>query len=886
METSDQTLQAIFDQAAVGIAQIGLDGAWLHVNDRYCQMLGYSESELRTKTICDITHPDDSDKVLAARRQLLDGEISSHSMEKRYIRKDGTVFWGRLNRSLVRDHGNLPKYFIAVVEDITEKIQAERALRDSEQRLRLAVSTGVGMWDHELRGGTPALSPMYSRVFGGPPRTHTEWFKLVHPDDRERVMALVRESIDRKSEWDAEFRLLCPDGSVRWLLAKGMVLVGDDGRPAHITGVSLDITERKQAEEARAHLAAIVESSDDAIIGKTPDGKIVSWNAGAERTYGYKAEEMVGRSISLLVPPDRPDEIPQILERLRHGERLQHYETIRVRKDGCRIEVSLSISPIRDGTGAVVGSSAIARDITEQKRAEAVLRESEERFRKVFEEGPLGLALVGKDHRFVKVNSALCQMVGYSEAELLQMSFVDITHPDDVRPDVELAERLFRQEIPFFQLRKRYVKKTGEIIWINLTASLIRDRDGDPINGLAMIEDITEVKRSQEEALARQKLEGLGVLARGIAHDFNNLLGGILAEAELIQADLAAGLSPDEGIARIKTVAIRGAEIVRELMIYAGEDQASFVEPVDLSRLVAEMVELMKVSITKHAVLKINLDKDLPAVWGSAPQIRQVLMNLIINASEAIGEKEGVIHVTTSRATADQGSFSNNGAHLPAGDYVRLEVSDSGCGLTEEAKGKIFDPFFTTKFAGRGLGLAVVQGIVRAHGGATNVVSTPGQGSTFQVLLSCTSIKPVELEVQNTVPSGGAEKSSTRAGITRTVLVVEDEEVLRLAVSKALRKRGFLVMEARDGSVAMDLMRTHQDDIDVILLDVTLPGTSSKEVFEEAGRMRANPKVVVSSAYDRKTVDASFPGLRITQFIRKPFRLDDLAGTLRDALAS
>jgi PAS domain S-box-containing protein len=280
-----------------------------------------------------------------------------------------------------------------------------------------------------------------------------------------------------------------------------------------------------------------------------------------------------------------------------------------------------------------------------------VLRESEERFRKVFEEGPLGLALVGKHYHFVKVNRALCQMVGYSEAELLQRSFVDITHPDDVRADVELAERLFRREIPFYQLRKRYVKKNGEIIWINLTASLIRDREGEPIHGLAMIEDITELKRTQEEALAGQKLESLGVLAGGIAHDFNNLLGGILAEAELVEADLPAGSHPVEEIQRIKAVAIHGAEIVRELMIYAGQDQASLVEAVDLSRLVEEMLELLKVSISKQVILKINLDGKLPVVWGNAPQIRQVVMNLVINASEAIGEKEGVIYVATSRVT-------------------------------------------------------------------------------------------------------------------------------------------------------------------------------------------------------------------------------------------
>jgi CheY-like chemotaxis protein len=206
---------------------------------------------------------------------------------------------------------------------------------------------------------------------------------------------------------------------------------------------------------------------------------------------------------------------------------------------------------------------------------------------------------------------------------------------------------------------------------------------------------------------------------------------------------------------------------------------------------------------------------------------------------------------------------------------VRLEISDTGCGMTEEAKAKIFDPFFTTKFVGRGLGLAVVQGIIRAHGGAIYLESTPGQGTAFQVLLSCAAKRG--FESQSVITSFSAEQANARAG---TILIVEDEELIRLAVSKALRKRGFSVMMASDGSVAMDLIRTHKDDIDVILLDVTLPGRSSREVFEEVQRLRPDLKMILTSAYGKETVDATFEGLRVEYFIRKPFLLGDLVRLL------
>ncbi len=315
-------------------------------------------------------------------------------------------------------------------------------------------------------------------------------------------------------------------------------------------------------------------------------------------------------------------------------------------------------------------------------------------------------------------------------------------------------------------------------------------------------------------------------------------------------------------------------------MTYAGQDQVRLVEPLDLSQLVEEMLELLKVSVSKQVSLKIDLDRNLPCVLGNAPQIRQVVMNLVINASEAIAEQAGVISVSTSRVQRGQGAIANNAASLPDAEYVLLKVSDTGRGMTEQTKAKIFDPFFTTKFAGRGLGLAVVQGIVRDHNGAVDVISGPGQGATFQILLPCTN---EAFERKNVTDPSKSQQSRSGKG---KILVVEDEEVLRLATSKALRRKGFSVLEARDGSVAMDLVHRDQVQLDVILLDVTLPGTSSREVFIEALRARPNVKVILSSAYDKKTVDATFTGLRIDHFIRKPFQLHELVAVLQDVLSS
>jgi PAS domain S-box-containing protein len=471
-------------------------------------------------------------------------------------------------------------------------------------------------------------------------------------------------------------------------------------------------------------------------------------------------------------------------------------------------------------------------------------------------------------------------MVGYSQRELLEMSFAELTHPEDLGENLELGEKLFNREIPFYQLQKRYVKKDSEVIWIKLTASLIRDQKGEPLYGLAIIEDITDVKRKQEEALARQKLEGLGVLAGGIAHDFNNLLGGILAEAELTEAELPVGSPAVDEIQRIKQSAIRGAEIVRELMIYSGQDARPAIEAVDLSRLVEEMLNLLKISISKHATLRTNFGDNLPSVSANAAQIRQVVMNLVINASEAMGEKQGVITLTTARCSGGEGLASGKGPALPSGDYVRLEVSDTGSGMTDAVKARLFDPFFSTKFIGRGLGLAVVQGIVRDHGGVIDFASSLGEGTTFKVILPCVS--KVVPKVHSAISSSGNGQTN---GPTGAILVVEDEEVLRFAVSKALRKSGYLVLEASDGATALNLLRSHKNEIDVVLLDVTLPGITSREILEETQRMRPDLRVIVTSAYSREMVDASFAGLKVEHFIRKPFQLADIGHLLGHVLS-
>jgi PAS domain S-box-containing protein len=642
------------------------------------------------------------------------------------------------------------------------------------------------------------------------------------------------------------------------------------------------LAERKQIEESlrkseeRFRLAT--KATNDAIWDMDLKTGTVSWNEAYSTLYGRPPEASGSWQwwIENIHPEDRENAVAGIRSVIagRSSSWACEYRFRRVGGEWAYVYDRAYIA--RDASGDAWRVIGAMQDLTERKSAEAALRESEERFRRVFEEGPLGVALVGKDYRFLKVNNALCQMLGYDESELVQMSFVDITCPDDVRTDVELTDQLFKREIPNFRMQKRYLKKNGEIIWINLTASMILGGDGELLYGLGMVEDITEIKHAQEEALFRQKLESVGTLAGGIAHDFNNLLGAVQAQAELASSELNAGSSCEEELKAIRGVAVRGSEIVRQLMIYSGKESGD-VGLVDLSNTVDEMLSLLKVSVTKRAVIEAHLDRDLPPIRAGAGQLRQIVLNLITNSSDAIGDRDGVIRVIARRVTLNEESAAAPLTTLVDGDYAQLEVSDTGRGMSTETQAKVFDPFFTTKSPGRGLGLAVVQGIVRSLGGAIRLTSEPDKGTTFQILLPC-----AERTVQANILGGNEEKvAPIQHG---TVLVVEDEDPLRQAIVKMLCKTGFEVFEAADGASAIARLRADGDKVDVMLLDLTIPGASHHEVVAEAAKAKPNIGVILTSAYGPEMTGGVMSPLQF-RFIRKPFQFGDLLDTLRNTLS-
>jgi PAS domain S-box-containing protein len=652
----------------------------------------------------------------------------------------------------------------------------------------------------------------------------------------------------------------------------------------------IKLTERA-LRESESKLRLLANNLSDMVLAYDMNRRLVFINPAIERMTGYTREELQNANFICWIHPDDQPRMRGYWDKLFLGSSYSNEEYRSIAKDGRLKWISATWTPIYDEAGRQVGVEGCERDITERKLAEralkeseqrlqheAALRTSEERFRIIADTAPVMIWSAGRDKVLAFFNKTWLDFVGRTMEQELNNGWIESVHPDDLESCFSKYSHAFDAR-ESFHIEVRLRRRDGEYRRVLCSGVPRYEPNGDFAGYIGSDVDITDLRRTQEEEFKRQKHESLNVLTGGIAHDFNNLMGSVLLDAEMAEQNLAAGEMPVEQIQRIKTVALRAAEIVRELMVYSGQEDAE-LGPVDLSLLVREMLALLKVSISKNAVLDTHFEQDLPAVRGNAAQLRQVVMNLVINASEAIADKNGMIQVSTSLGADPKQNLAKGGVTAIANTSVKLEVSDTGCGMTEEQTSRIFEPFYTTKFAGRGLGLAAVLGIIRGHGGTIEVESAPGRGSRFTVLLPCAS---QTVRSRNEAAILASKSDATHAG---TILVVDDEETLRLAIATMLRKNGFAVIEAADGEESIELLRAHGTQVELILLDVTLPGLSGPELLARLRSIQPNVTVIITTAYSKECATEMMRGQPNCLFLRKPYPFKELMSLLRTAFGA
>jgi len=644
-----------------------------------------------------------------------------------------------------------------------------------------------------------------------------------------------------------------------------------------------DLTDQRKAEQSlrenEERLRLLGDNLPDSTVYQYTDeldgtARYTYFSAGIERLNGVTAGEVLCDADKLHCQI-LPDHLDRFVEAKSHSRRdLSDFDLeIPMRRfDGEVRWMHFHSRPRRLPDGRTIWDG-VQIDVTARKRAEDELKKQAELLRLSYD----AMIVWKLDGAIESWNRGAERLYGYSELEAIGKMTQALLAPRFPKPWKAILEDM--RIVGWWEGEVRQHTRDSREVVVSARIQLITGSDGiDRV--LEVNRDITETRRVQLEGFARQKLESLGTLASGIAHDFNNLLGAVLAQAELAAAGLAAGSNPYQELESIREVAIRGSDIVRQLMIYAGKE-SDVLEFIDMSKTVEEMCGLLKSAISKRAVLVTELSENLPAVKARTAQIRQVVMNLVVNASDAIKDSNGVIRVATQRVTLGLNDASVRTKDLTAGDYVQLEVADTGIGMSHEIQARIFDPFFSTKSAGRGLGLPVIHGIVQSLHGVIRVESEVGKGTTFQILLpseggtarlTCDSV-------------AGQEKDLHRSS-EATVLLVEDQEPLRLALKEMLSRTGFTVVEAGDGSDAVELLHSNAASIDLLLLDMTIPGHSSGEVLREAVESWPQMKIILTSAYSEEMVKASLATPQVRGFVRKPFQFHTLLSTLRNALSS
>ena len=845
------------------------------------------EMPTRMRDAIGLYHPDDRESMV---RRLRSGEgLDEDAREFRIRMPDGSYRWMAGIGDVVRGDDGIVS---GVVMDIHEQKLAEDALRESEKRFRQVVeSVSAGIWVFD--GGQIVLVNAALERMTGYAREEllsAGFFEtFISPERMAEMRARAQLRMaggDPPQNYEVE--VIRADGQHRfWELSASRI--DFRGAPASIVS-AFDVTDRRLGEaalRASEHRFREVVETVSTGIWLWDGERMLQVNTALERMTGFPREQLlVPGFLESRFHPDDVFSMLAIVESVVRGEsRIPSPLEVRLTAaDGSVRLLELTASLMRLDDRRVWLSSVV--DITERKAAEDALRASEERFRSLVDNSPDYITRVGPDLRHDFINATARNEAGIDPAVFLGRTAAEVGF------DSELAKMFMARQAEVFETGERVeyeyainsLATPDEVSYRRARLIPEFDASGNVHHVLSIVTDMTAQRKAEEERKRMdqqmqhaQKLESLGVLAGGIAHDFNNLLVAMLGNAGLALMELPPESAARQTVQAIELAAQRASELTRQMLAYSGKGRF-IIEPLNLSRIVEEMAHLLEVSVSKRALLKYRFAPNLPAIEGDATQVRQVIMNLIINASDAIGERSGVISMTTGMMHADQAYLASSyiDGNLPEGDYVYLEVADTGIGMDEETRARIFDPFFTTKFTGRGLGLAAVLGIVRGHGGAIKLYSEVGHGTTFKVLF------PVTAGGGGSAPEpvrGTAEPSP--AG--RTLLVVDDDETVRTVTKRILEHAGFAVILGSDGQHGLDLYGDNPGIV-LVLLDMTMPHMDGEETFRELRRLDPQVRVVLTSGYNEQDATERFAGKGLSGFIQKPYRPQELLDKIYEAL--
>jgi PAS domain S-box-containing protein len=870
---TERLYRAIGDAAPGFLWAADPNGWFVYVNKAWQEYTGSNLEDLNAGGWERFHHPDEVDQVEALWRHARE-RGQQFEANIRYRRRDGVYHWTLTRVVPLRDDSGQLEGWVGTSIDIDDLKRIQEKLRAREEDLNdFLENASVAIHWLGPDGTILKVNQAELDLVG---YRRDEYLGRDIRDfhiDQSAIEDILTRLTRGEVLHDYPARLRSKDGSVKNVLIDSSVYFRD-GKFVHTRSFTRDVTDRQAAEQASQRLAAIVASSADAIVGKTIEGEVTSWNAAAERIFGYSAEEMVGASIFRLIPEELHDAERSLLERVSQGEMVEFSETERIRRDGRRIYIALSVSPIRDGVGRVIGASSIKRDITERKQAEEALARSRERLQLALSAARMGTWHWDLANDALTWDENLGQLYGLDvhQSTLRHEQLIERVHPDD-RTFVQDAVQRALNGNGTLDCEFRVVLPTGKVRWLADQGRVVRDSAGAPLYMTGVCLDVTDRKLMEERLRQAQRVDSVGQLAGGIAHEANNMMSVVLGCADYVlqRSDLPGPVRQD--VDQIWRAAKRTAGITQQLLAFS---RRQMLQPqvLDLNTTVRELEPILARALGESRGVRMHLSPTLGVIRADPGQLEQVLINLTLNARDAMGPG-GRLTIETMNVVLDRTYAAGKPVEtLEPGEYAALVVTDTGHGMDQATLSRVFEPFFTTKGVGQGtgLGLSTVYGIVKQSEGFIWAYSEPGLGTTFKLYFPLVAAT-ADLQPTPAAPPAGRTEE--------LVLIAEDEPMVRGIMARTLRDCGYTVLEATDGQEALRLLETESRPVSLIVADVVMPDMGGRELAAQVAQRWPTVPVLFTSGYTGFDVVSRGLLEEGREFLQKPVAPETLARKVR-----
>jgi two-component system cell cycle sensor histidine kinase/response regulator CckA len=889
----EQRYRTLIEQlpAILYIAEYGAEGRCYFVSSKIRELLGFEPEDWLGDTRFWIAHvhPEDRPKALGEEEEAQKNARNFRS-EYRLQHRNGSYRWFRDEGVPLITRPGGPPLLHGVLYDIHDSKLMEAAVRGSEERYRVVAqrlslaleSSALSLWDLNVATGEVFLDEQWSAMLGGPKaptRTNVqELFAITHPDDRERTLREAMRTLRGETErYSTDHRVRNARGEWIWVHSTGKVIDRNaDGRAVRAIGTNQNISDRREAQqklqELQDRLHHTLNSTPVVVFSLDTNGIFLLSEGQGMQALGRSSGQFVGQSIYELCKG-----YPEILENFRRALSGAEFTVVtQVSAQSGVLTFEMAWMPLRNAEGAIIGVAGVATNITERKRAETALRESEERLRQALSAAEMGVWEWDAATNRTAWDASMCSLAGFAPGEYdgRMESLVARMHPEDRDKFLKAADHCARTG-ESYQLDFRIVRPDGRTVWIADQGRPEFDADGKLLRFRGVARDVTRERELQDQLRGAQRMEAIGKLAGGVAHDFNNLLTVIRGNSETLLAASAGNVVSRQNAEAVLKAADRAAAITRQLLAFSRK-QVLQPKVIELGGAVSETANLLRRLLGPAVKLELQLPAHSLHVRADGSQLEQVVLNLVVNARDAMPQG-GTVAVSVDRAKAGSSSLRRF-PQMRDTDYALLTVTDTGTGMDAATRARIFEPFFTTKELGKGtgLGLATVYGIVKQSEGWIWVDSAPGMGTTFEVFL------PEVPAPQEAEPIPAPRTASLRG--TETLVLVDDEEDILELTAGYLGSMGYQVISALSGEDALEKIGGHAGKIDALITDALMPGMPGTQLAKKVRELRPEIKILYMSGYAEDSGILSSLRRDGEDFLQKPFGLTELGLRIRELL--